>query len=140
MWLPRQRDLAVRSALLTPLMADLDLASPEPGPLICAAGHPNPTSGRYCAVCGIALGEGPPLWSRPTEALRVVAYRPHLRRTLLTALVVGTILFCINQLDVVLRGHATPVVWLKGGLTYCVPFTVSNIGILIATHRRGRRG
>lgn len=65
----------------------------------------------------------------------VVAYRPHLRRTVLTALVVGTVLFAINQLNVVLAGHATGTVWLKTGLTYCVPFVVSNIGILIATHR-----
>ncbi|HLI53199.1 MAG TPA: nitrate/nitrite transporter NrtS [Acidimicrobiales bacterium] len=65
----------------------------------------------------------------------VVAYRPHLRRTVLTALVVGTVLFAINQLNVVLAGHATGIVWLKTGLTYCVPFVVSNIGILIATHR-----
>jgi hypothetical protein len=48
---------------------------------------------------------------------------------------VGTVLFCINQLDVVLRGQATALVWFKTGLTYVVPFVSSNIGILIATHR-----
>lgn len=63
----------------------------------------------------------------------------HLRRTLLTALIVGTILFAINQLNVVLDGGATTIVWLKVGLTYLVPFTVSNVGILIATHRRAAR-
>jgi len=45
--------------------------------------------------------------------VRVVAYRPHLRNTLVIALVVGTILFCINQLDVVLRGDANVGVWIK---------------------------
>ena len=49
---------------------------------------------------------------------------------------VGTILFAINQLDVVLRGQATTAVWLKCGLTFLVPFCVSNYGIAIATHRR----
>ena len=49
---------------------------------------------------------------------------------------VGSILFCINQLDVVLRGDATTAVWLKGGLTYLVPFCVSNAGVLVATKRR----
>ena len=62
-------------------------------------------------------------------------YRPHLRKTIGIAVLVGTILFAINQLDVVLRGAATPVVWLKVGLTYLVPFCVSNVGVLIASRR-----
>lgn len=61
---------------------------------------------------------------------------PHLRRTLLTTVIVGTLLFCINHLDVVLAGDATAATWSKGALTYVVPFAVSNVGILIATHRR----
>jgi len=66
----------------------------------------------------------------------VVLHRPHLRQTIRIALVVGTVLFTINQLDVVVRGAATPVVWLKVGLTYLVPFCVSNLGILIASRRQ----
>ena len=73
--------------------------------------------------------------SNAVEAISVIRHWPHLRRTLLTTLIVGTILFCINQLDVVLAGEATRAVWLKGALTYVVPFAVSNVGILIATHR-----
>jgi hypothetical protein len=65
----------------------------------------------------------------------VVAHPPHLRRTVTIALVVGTVLFAINQLDVVLRGDATGSVWLKVALTYLVPFCVSNLGILIASRR-----
>jgi len=53
----------------------------------------------------------------------------------LIALVVGTLLFCINQLDVVIRGEATTVVWLKSALTYAVPFVVSNLGVLTASRR-----
>lgn len=49
------------------------------------------------------------------------------------ALFVGTVLFCINQLDVVVRGDATTVVWIKTAITYLVPFTVSNAGVLIAS-------
>lgn len=75
-------------------------------------------------------------WRGWREGLLVVVWPPHLKRTLFTALVVGTILFAINQLNVILDGHATEVVWLKTGVTYLVPFAVSNIGILIATHRR----
>jgi hypothetical protein len=48
---------------------------------------------------------------------------------------VGTILFAINQLDVVLRGDATAVVWVKAAVTYHVPFAVSNAGVLVATRR-----
>lgn len=67
----------------------------------------------------------------------MVFIRANLRKTVRIALVVGTILFLINQLDVVLRGKATPFVWFKVGLTYFVPFVVSNLGILVATRREG---
>jgi hypothetical protein len=64
------------------------------------------------------------------EALRICLRREHLRRTLRIALVVGTILTLINQADVIIRGDATAITWIKGGLNYCVPFIVSNLGLL----------
>lgn len=70
----------------------------------------------------------------------MVWHGPHLRKTVRIMLVVGTILFCINQLDVVVTGRATTAVWLKSLLTYLVPFGVSNWGILIATRRRPGEG
>lgn len=76
-----------------------------------------------------------PTWATWREAIRVVAYRPHLRKTVLIALTVGTVLFCINQLDVVVRGDATTRVWVKSAVTYLVPFCVSNAGVLVATRR-----
>lgn len=76
-----------------------------------------------------------PTWATWWEAVQVVRYRPHLRRTLRIALVVGTILFAINQLDVVLRGEATTLVWIKAAVTYVVPFCVANAGVLVATRR-----
>ncbi|HUF32345.1 MAG TPA: nitrate/nitrite transporter NrtS [Acidimicrobiales bacterium] len=103
----------------------------------CSQGHPNPFGHPYCGKCGEHLiGQPPPMWTGPAEAMAVIRHPPHLRRTLLTALIVGTLLFCINQLDVVLAGDATSTVWFKGALTYLVPFAVTNVGILIATHRR----
>ena len=84
---------------------------------------------------GIVAASAPPTWSRWREAPRVVAYLPHLRRTISIALVVGTILFCINQLDVVVRGKATTVVWIKSAVTYLVPFCVSNMGVLVGSRR-----
>jgi len=58
-----------------------------------------------------------------------------LRKTVAMALIAGTVLFFINQVDVVIGGRATPLVWLKVGLTYLVPFCVSNYGIVVASHR-----
>ncbi|HEU5007050.1 MAG TPA: nitrate/nitrite transporter NrtS [Jatrophihabitantaceae bacterium] len=55
---------------------------------------------------------------------------------MLTALVVGTVLFAINQLDTVLGGHADTGTWVKTGLTYLVPFCVANTGLLLGCHRR----
>jgi hypothetical protein len=48
----------------------------------------------------------------------VCLYPHNLGWTLSLTLVVGSILFAINQLDVVLSGGATPRVWLKTGLTF----------------------
>jgi hypothetical protein len=50
---------------------------------------------------------------------------PIVRRAVRVALLVGTVLFVINQSDVVLRGDVTPLVATKIGLTYLVPFSVS---------------
>jgi len=74
-----------------------------------------------------------PVWSTWREIPRVCLYPPHLLRTISIALIVGSVLFVINQLDVVLRGDATTVVWLKSVSTYVVPFVVSNLGVLVGT-------
>lgn len=79
-----------------------------------------------------------PTWATWREALGVIRYRPHLVRTIRITFIVGTILFVINQLDVVVHGKATAFVWFKVALTFCVPFCVSNLGILVATSRRRR--
>ncbi|MDZ7676055.1 MAG: nitrate/nitrite transporter NrtS [Acidimicrobiales bacterium] len=73
-------------------------------------------------------------WTTIGDMGRVIAHRHHLKQTLLTTAIVGTILFGIIQLDVVLGGDAEATVWAKVALTYVVPFIVSNVGILIATH------
>jgi hypothetical protein len=74
-------------------------------------------------------------WSTSREAWAIVCKSSNLRNTITIALIVGTVLFIINQLDVVLGGGATWFVWLKVFLTYLVPFVVSNIGILSVTRR-----
>lgn len=56
-------------------------------------------------------------------------------RALRVALVVGTILFAINQLDAVLRGEVTFVLAAKIALTYLVPYGVSTYSALEASRR-----
>jgi hypothetical protein len=78
-----------------------------------------------------------PAWRTWREAVRVITFPRHLRSTLTIALAVGSLLFAVNQLDVVLNGDATTVTWIKVAVTYAVPFAVSNLGILTATRRVG---
>ena len=56
-------------------------------------------------------------------------------RAIGVALVVGTILFAINQLDAVLRGELTFVLAAKVALTYLVPYCVSTYSALEASRR-----
>lgn len=64
------------------------------------------------------------------EALGYCARPHHLRRTVLLSLVVGLLLCTINQLALILAGRATAATWLRWGLDFVVPFTVSNLGLL----------
>jgi len=76
-----------------------------------------------------------PTWSTARELVDVVTYRPHLKRTVTIALVVGSAFFAMNQLAIVLAGAATPLVWFKVALTYLTPLCMSNFGIASATRR-----
>ena len=51
-------------------------------------------------------------------------------RALRVALIVGVLLFVINQLDVVIRGDVTPLVVAKILLTFAVPYGVSTYSAL----------
>jgi len=53
-----------------------------------------------------------------------------MRRAAIIAAIVGTILNCIAQLDLVLVGQAP--VWWKIALTYCVPYCVATYGAVTA--------
>lgn len=69
-------------------------------------------------------------FGRGVDALAICLRREHLRRTLRIAVIVGTVLTLINQADVIIGGHATALTWVKVGLNFCVPFVVSNLGLL----------
>ena len=64
------------------------------------------------------------------EALRRTLSPPIVTRSLIVALVVGTLLNLINQGPELWRGE--PVVVWKLLLTFCVPFLVASYGALSA--------
>ena len=57
-------------------------------------------------------------------------YGPMLRRSAVTALVVGTVLVAINQGTVLAAGNFSAELAWKIPLTYCVPFCVATWGAL----------
>ncbi len=73
------------------------------------------------------------------EILRACLDPRNLSRCIAAAVIVGTVLFFINQADVVFGGRATAATWVKIGLSYLVPFFVANYGIALAGPRSGSR-
>ena len=76
------------------------------------------------------------------EQFLALARRPEVvRRALMVALVVGTILTLINQGDRLVAGMAPG--WIKMALTYLVPYCVSTHGAVSAlrdsAHRKQQR-
>ena len=99
-------------------------------------GTPAPVSNISEPVCA---GCGSPVGSRlafniggAQRCLRCsLTYLPLVRRSLYTALVVGSLLVLINQGNLILAGHATAQLLWKIPLTYAVPFGVATWGALI---------
>lgn len=65
-----------------------------------------------------------------SSSLEICSRPQNLRRTLRIALAVGVVLSLINQGNVVFGGDATALTWVKVALNFCVPFVVSNLGLL----------
>ncbi len=59
-----------------------------------------------------------------------VRHGPMLKRSVLIALIVGSLLVLINQGDLLLRGQWNPALAWKIPLTYLVPFVVATCGAL----------
>ncbi len=57
-------------------------------------------------------------------------HRPMLKRSIIAALVVGTILTLLNQGDVLISGSWNNALYWKIPLTYCVPLLVASYGAL----------
>ena len=96
-----------------------------------------PSEDDRCARCGRPLA-GKTAFTLGAErrclpcALR---YRPMLRRSALTALVVGTVLVLINQGTVLFSGQLPPALAWQVPLTCLVPFCVATWGALSYSRR-----
>lgn len=91
--------------------------------------------GTVCASCDKRTA-GFVLAGLPRCLWCFLRYVPMLRRSLLTALVVGTILTAINQGTVLADGDFPGELFWKIPLTYCVPFCVATWGALINSRIR----
>lgn len=100
-----------------------------------ATGHAAAASREgMCSRCGRPVPPGYRLRGGELRCRRHVIGHPSVyRRSLITALIVGTILTAINQGNRILDDGFTLEILIKMGLTYCVPFCVSTLGALGAT-------
>lgn len=55
---------------------------------------------------------------------------PMIKKSLMAAVVVGTLLTLLNQGDFLISGNWNPALYWKIPLTYCVPFVVATYGAL----------
>lgn len=83
-----------------------------------------------------AAGSAEEPWLRSTAAH--LCDRPAVRRCLVIALVVGTLLTALNHGDALLRGTVDPSLIWKAPLTYLVPFAVSSVGYISGRRARAR--
>ena len=85
-----------------------------------------------CARCGRSLaGQAAFLLGTEHRCLPcALRYRPMLKRSALTALVVGTVLVLINQGGILLSGAWPASLAWQVPLTYAVPFCVATWGAL----------
>jgi hypothetical protein len=60
-----------------------------------------------------------------------LTHGPLMRRSLIVALIVGTILTAINQGNVLLSGEFPPSLYWKIPLTYAVPYCVATTGAIL---------
>ena len=95
-----------------------------------------PTAGAVCERCAQPLRrvryELRVHGGRTPRCLRcALMHRPLVARSLIIALIVGTILTAINQGNVILGGDASAALAWKIPLTYAVPYCVATVGALL---------
>lgn len=102
-----------------------------------------------CANCGSDLRHhlsfgfkprpAPGSTDQPVESIKCfpcsLRHRPMVRRSLIAATVVGTVLTLLNQGDTLISGHWNNALYWKIPLTYCVPFLVATYGALSSNRK-----
>ncbi len=71
-------------------------------------------------------------WCRKSEAVLLVLRGATVKATWKIALVVGTILSVVNQLDSLIDDPGSVSTWFRVGFNYLVPFLVASSGLLVA--------
>ena len=71
-------------------------------------------------------------------AVKTCATPSNLKRTLLIAAVVGSVLSMINEGGAIVYGHVRTATTVKIAFNFVVPFVVSNLGVLTATRTAQR--
>lgn len=99
------------------------------------------STGVACGRCGRSLRKA--LYEvgtddgRAARCLRcTLRHRPLVRRSLVVALIVGTILTAINQGNILLRGDFPAELLWKVPLTYMVPYCVATTGAILNARSR----
>ncbi len=70
-----------------------------------------------------------------SEQAKTALHRPDVhKRGIIIAIIVGTILNCINQGPDIVAGDSP--MWIRIGLTYCVPYCVSVYSAVSAASRQ----
>ncbi len=70
-----------------------------------------------------------------SDELSALIKRPDVqKRALIVALIVGTVLNCINQVPDVMHGDG--IKWFRAILTYCVPYLVALYSAVAALRQR----
>ena len=99
---------------------------------------------RRCVNCGRILGQllsfafkSRPVTGAANQAVEstkciycALRHPPMVKKSLVAAVVVGTVLTLLNQGDILLSGHWNDALYWKVPLTYCVPFMVATYGAL----------
>jgi hypothetical protein len=83
-----------------------------------------------------SIGEPTPSWTTLRQALRLFRRGATFSTAAPVAIVVGTVLSIVNQLQVVLDGDATWATWVRIVVNYAVPYLVASIGFLSACRAR----
>jgi len=102
---------------------------------------PTPPLGACCDACGRTDARASFLFQARRGAVIkcwrcALRHRPMLRRSVMIAGVVGTLLLAINQGDVLLGAEWPGALVWKAPLTYLVPFIVATWGALVNSRVR----